>query len=268
MTKWSARSWVLIGFVISLSSVVLNTLVMARLNQEIAAITSEQTALKGSLDRMASEIQQAQNKYELVRVFHWVAMQAPKESREQARREAAYTLVNYFTRMYAAVHDVSAVELTRTEMTELKDDYEVMQKLSQLSDRMENATSHEERKQVEAEIDKIDAEAVEVPVTELGKELAKLTQLAYTEAVVSDESELLLEIAPTLQTLRDEFIKNYEAKTNRLSGLDARKSKLQGRQGLISQLAIGLQLMGLFFILSRDVVKDINDKKKAEASKK
>jgi len=132
LKKWSPRTWVLGGFGISLTSVVLNTLVLSQLNHKLAAVNSEQAGLKESLSRMATEMQRAENKYEMVRRFHWVAMQAPKEHREQARTEAAYVLVNYFTRTYAAVHDIPPVEVIRTEMVEREDDYAVMKKLSDL----------------------------------------------------------------------------------------------------------------------------------------
>lgn len=78
-------------------------------------------------------------------------------------------------------------------------------------------------------------------------------------------------ISPTLQKLRGQFIKIHDAKTRRLAELGQEKSRLQGYQQLATYLAIGLQLLGLSFILSRDVVKDIHDvrkKQKEEEAKK
>lgn len=216
---------------------------------------------------MATEMQRAENKYEFVRLFHWVAMQAPESQKETARKEAAYLLVNYLTRTYSAVHDISPVDVIRTEMVELRDDYEVMRKLADLYRQIEEAKDEKERARLVAEVDKVDTDACEVPSTELGKEFARLAQIAYSEASAEDESDLLLSLAPTLQNSRDEFIKNYESKAARLKELDARKSRLLTHQAQTTALAVGLQLMGLFFILSRDVIKDINDKKKAEAAK-
>jgi len=113
----------------------------------------------------------------------------------------------------------------------------------------------------------VDADACEVPRAELGKKFAQLTPMGYAEANADTESDLLLVIAPTLQSLRDEFIKTHETKTQRIKELDLKKARLVNIQSITSYLAIGLQLLGLFFILSRDIVKDINDKKKAEEAK-
>lgn len=265
MLGWSPRTWVLGGFAISFSSVVINTFILSNLNSRLAVVNSEQANLKESLARMATEIQRAESKYELVRVFHWVALSAPEKSRQQARTEAAYQLVNYFTRTYAAVHDISPVEVIKTDMIELEDDYQVAQQLADLMEKLMAAKDDKETAKLSAEIDKVDADAVEVPKTELGKHFAELKQVAYKEAECEDESDLLLAIAPTLQQLREQFIKTHNAKTKRLEELGAEKSRLQGYQQLATYLAIGLQLLGLSFILSRDVVKDINDVKKKKA---
>ena len=266
MTKWSPRAWVLGGFTISLASVVLNTVVLNRLNAKLASASAEYSAVKESMGRMATEIQRAENKYELVRVFHWVAMSLPEKQRDTARQEAAYVLMNYLRRFYAAVHDIPPIEVIQTEMTELEDDYEGMRKIHDILEAYKKADPKEQAR-LEKELDAVDADAVEVPTTPLGLLFKQASQVAEAEATAEDESELLLAIAPKLQSLRAEFIKLYQAKANRLKELEATKVRLVGQQALTSYLAIGLQLLGLFFILSRDVVKDINDKKKAEAAK-
>ncbi len=271
MLGWSPRTWVLGGFAVSLSSVVINTFVLANLNSRIAVVNSEQSSLKESLSRMATEVQRAESKYELVRVFHWVALNAPEAQRQQARSEVAYQLVNYFTRTYAAVNDIPPVEVVKTDMIELEDDYEVTQQLADLLEKVTAAKDDKERARWAAEIDKVDTDAVDVPKTELGKHFAELSKVAYKEAECEDEADLLLAISPTLQKLRGQFIKIHDAKTRRLAELGQEKSRLQGYQQLATYLAIGLQLLGLSFILSRDVVKDIHDvrkKQKEEEAKK
>ena len=261
MLGWSPRTWVLGGFAISFSSVVINTFILSNLNSRLAVVSSEQANVKDSLGRMATEIQRAESKYELVRVFHWVALNTPEKSRQVARNEVAYQLVNYFTRTYAAVNDISPVEVIKTDMIELEDDYKVAQQASEFLQKYMAAKDDQERAKWEAEIDKLDADAAEVPKTELGKHFAELSKIAYKEAECDDESSLLLAIAPTLQQMREQFIKTHTAKTRRLEELGAEKSRLQGYQQLATYLAIGLQLLGLSFILSRDVVKDINEVK-------
>ncbi len=265
MTKWSPRAWVLGGFVISLSSVVLNTVVLAQVNLRLTAVNSELSGLKDSMARTATEMQRAENKYEMVRMFHWVALQVPEKQRETARKEAAYVLVNYFTRTYAAIHDIPPVEVIKTEMIELEDDYAAMKKIHDLVKQAETA-GEKEKERILKDIDKVDTDSIDIPKTPLGKEFAKLTEMGYAEANAEDESDLLLVIAPTLQSLRDDFVKAHDAKTARIKELEASRARLTGIQSITSYLAIGMQLLGLFFILSRDVVKDINDKKKAAAS--
>ena len=265
MIKWSPRAWVLGGFLISLSSVVLNTVALAQVNLRLAAVNSELSGLKDSMARTATEMQRAENKYEMVRLFHWVAMQVPEKQRETARQEAAYVLVNYFTRTYAAIHDIPPAEVIKTEMVEMEDDYVAMKKIHDLAKQAETA-DEKEKERILKDIDKVDTDSIDIPKTPLGKEFAKLKEMGYAEASAEDESDLLLVIAPTLQSLRDDFIKAHGVKSARIKELEARRGQLTGIQSITSYLAVGLQLLGLFFILSRDVVKDINDKKKAEAS--
>ena len=271
MLGWSPRTWVLGGFAISFSSVVINTFVLANLNGRLASVNSEQSNLKESLGRMATEVQRAESKYELVRVFHWVALNAPEAQRKQARDEVAYQLVNYFTRTYAAVNDIPPVEVVKTDMIELEDDYEVTERLAKIMEKATAAKDDKERDKWLAEIDKVDADSIAIPKTELGKHFYELAQVAYKEAECEDESDLLLAISSTLQQLRGQFIKTHDAKTKRLAELDKEKTRLLGYQQIATYLAIGLQLLGLSFILSRDVVKDINDvrkKQKEEEAKK
>ena len=272
MLGWSPRTWVLGGFAISFSSVVINTFVLANLNGRLASVNSEQSNLKESLGRMATEVQRAESKYELVRVFHWVALNAPEAQRKQARDdEVAYQLVNYFTRTYAAVNDIPPVEVVKTDMIELEDDYEVTERLAKIMEKATAAKDDKERDKWLAEVDKVDADSIDIPKTELGKHFYELAQVAYKEAECEDESDLLLAISSTLQQLRGQFIKTHDAKTKRLAELDKEKTRLLGYQQIATYLAIGLQLLGLSFILSRDVVKDINDvrkKQKEEEAKK
>ena len=264
LTRLSPRAWLLGGFAISLSSVLLNTLVLAQLNGRLAKVNGEIAGIKESLAQMVSEIRRAETKYEMVRMFHWVAMSAPEKYRDTARREAAYPLVNYFTRSYAAVKDISPVEVMRTEMIEMEDDYAAMQKLSELATAYEQA-DESKRPAIEKEIDAVDADACQVPKTELGKKFAELAEIGLAEAEADDESSLLLRAAPTMQKLRDEFIRAHEVKSARLKQLEQQKQSLISSQTLTTSLAVGLQLLGLFFILSRDLVKDYNEARKKQA---
>lgn len=265
MLGWSPRTWVLGGFAISFTSVVINTFVLANISGRLSAVSAEQATVRESLTRMAAEVQQAESKYELVRVFHWVAMRAPKEQRETARAEVAYQLVNYFTRTHAAVNDIPPVEVVRTEMIELEDDYAVAQRAAELMGQRDAAKTDQERDRLNAELQKLDLDAVDIPKTELGKQFHELEKIAYKEADCDDEGDLLLAIAPTLQKLREQFTKTHALKTRRLEELGAEKARLQGYQQMATYLAIGLQLLGLSFILSRDVVKDIHDTRKKQA---
>jgi hypothetical protein len=265
MLGWSPRTWVLGGFAISFTSVVINTFVLANISGRLSAVSAEQATVRESLTRMAAEVQQAESKYELVRVFHWVAMRAPKEQRETARAEVAYQLVNYFTRTHAAVNDIPPVEVVRTEMIELEDDYAVAQKAAELMGQRDAAKTDQERDRLNAELQKLDLDAVDIPKTELGKQFHELEKIAYKEADCDDEGDLLLAIAPTLQKLREQFTKTHALKTRRLEELGVEKARLQGYQQMATYLAIGLQLLGLSFILSRDVVKDIHDTRKKQA---
>ena len=265
MLGWTPRTWVLGGFAISFTSVVINTFVLANISGRLSAVSSEQNAARESLVRIATEVQQAESKYELVRVFHWVAMRAPKEQRETARAEVAYQLVNYFTRSYAAVHDIPPVEVVRTEMIELEDDYAIAKLAAEMMVKRDAAKTDKQRDHWISELQKLDLDAVDIPKTELGKHFAELAKIAYKEADCDDEGDLLLAIAPTLQQLREQFTKTHADKSRRLAELDAEKARLQGYQQMATYLAIGLQLLGLSFILSRDVVKDIHEVRKKQA---
>ena len=271
MLGWSPRTWVLGGFAISFSSIVINTFVLANLNSRLAVINSEHSNLKDSLGRLATDYHRAETKYELVRVFHWVAMGvAEGEQRDQARAEVSWQLANYLTRTYAAVNDISPVELIKTEMVEKEDDFEFDRQLKELSDKRlaaQEAKNSKEEARWLAEINKM-AEIepqVYIPKTPLGKKFAELAKVAEVETISPNELDLVVAIGPTMQSLRQDFIRTFDTKTKRMEELNAQKSRLQGYQQLATYLAIGLQLLGLSFILSRDGVKDINDTKKKKA---
>lgn len=53
------------GSAISLSSIVINTFVLANLNSRLAVVSSEQGRLKDSVARMATDYHRAESKYEL-----------------------------------------------------------------------------------------------------------------------------------------------------------------------------------------------------------
>lgn len=268
MLKWSARTWVLGGFAISLASVVMNTFVLARLNLKLTAVSGEASAVKESLNRMALDYERAESRYEVMRVLHWLAQLQPEgESRENAATEASAALANYLSRSYAAMHDIPVMEVVKTDLVENEAGFALLRKVAELGQKIQATEDPKERERLTKEMDAVTEAPIDTtPKSELGKTFAELAKLAESEIEATNEYDILLMVSPKVQEMRTDFIKTYEAKEARLRELEAEKLRLAGVQTLTSSLAIGLQLLGLFFILSRDIVKDIVEQKKKAAS--
>lgn len=219
MRHWNPRTWVVLGFSISFLSVGTNVFVLAGINERLARLNSEHSALTGLLAQQATQLSASEVKYDQVRLLHWVARSLPKEQQAVARKEAAYLLLGSLTKTYAAIHDISPVTVMKTESLEMEDDLHAMQKVAELSDALAKSQDPARSAALLQQIQAVDVQAVMQPKTELGKKFKELERYALAEVEAADELSLLLKISPLLRQMQQELSASYQDKERRLDQL-------------------------------------------------
>ncbi len=250
----SPRKWVLLGFAITIVSVVLNTFVISWLSGKTADIDQEMSKIRASLTRQATELVQAEVKYDLARVLRYASMaiKDPENSR-RGRQEAMEALRSYLRRNYAAVHDIPVIEVMRVENDEMVDDIEVMKKARSLGEQLAKTEDPKEIDRIEKELNAIDENAVAVPHTELGKKFVDVEKAAEADFTSDDPTDFLWELIPLLDSFQKEFTASVNAKQKRLEELAREKDRLDFWSKMASYGAISLQLLGLMFVLAKDL---------------
>jgi hypothetical protein len=109
---------IMVGFAISLASVVLNTLVLSSINSRLRAAESEYFDLAESLGKQAAQLNEADLKFDLYLIMHNVAFTSPASKAKDAREDAGTLLKRFLTKYYAAANDIAPIELTRVEVEE------------------------------------------------------------------------------------------------------------------------------------------------------
>jgi hypothetical protein len=269
MTNLSARTWVLMGFAISIVAVTINVFVLSSLNDRIKDVDGELSKLNASLGAQAAEINNAEIKYDLYTILNHTAQFAEGEQKEAAGYDSISMLRDYLKRHYAAVYDIPTSDFVRAETEELATQLEIGERIKTAIPLAQAGKTEEANKIIEQ--GSKDMKNWQ-PKTELGKKLHEAAATAdHDKLSDKDTSTILLEIMPAIKSTKEQFIANYQKKQDRIRELQERKSNLSGWQSIFTYLAVSLQLFGLMFVLTKDLVKDTKERrdkarKEAEAA--
>lgn len=265
MTNISPRTWVLFGFAISLLSVVINIFVLSGINERIKEAEAELSKLSTSIANQATEMNRAEVIYGQYATLNNIARLSSGEQKKEASDDAIFLLQQYLDRKYLAVNDVPIIEVIKSSTEENAESLALLAKLKKARD--EGNTAETERLQKEAQQL---ASRLTVPKTELGKKLQKSGEVADTEKLAGmTTSDIISEISPYLKELDDQFIVNYQKKEDWIKELQKKKEDLNWWASIATYLAISLQLFGLMFVLTKDLTKDLKERReKAEKEAK
>lgn len=263
ITGISPRNWVLMGFGISIISVVINTFIISYINNRVKEIDSEHSRLSDSLSKQALELNRADIKHDLARMMRYFATGVPDAQKADARNESAYLLNNFFHRNYAAETDVAPVELIKFEIEEMSQEMSNLQKLKDINDRMEKTTDADEMDKLIAEMDSLNTKSE--ATTDLGRKMQALKKYALTAFEAKSDFDYWLTLLPVLKESKENIITNINTKQARMKELNEKKANLAGWGDIATYIAVSLQLFGLMFVLTKDIVKDTKERRdKAE----
>lgn len=264
MTNISARSWVLMGFTISLISVIINVFVLSGINERIKEADGELNKLTTSLSNQATEMNRAEVIQHFYTTLNHISKFATGDAKKSAEADSIFMLQSYLQKTYAAVNDIPTSEMKKVENEELSGAFLYLSKVKELQKaRTEGNTAEITRLEKETN----DFEKVsDKPKSEIGSKLAETVEIANPEQLADKSTtEIIFEISPYLQKLNEQYITNYQKKEARIKELQDKKANLSWWASITSYLAISLQLFGLMFVLTKDVTKDVKERRdKAE----
>ena len=263
----SPKTFLIMGFAISAASVAMNTFVLSSIGSRLKAVNSEYYALDDALHKQVTQLTQVDLKFDVYRVMHNLADTSPTANARDARQDAKEILQGFLVKFYAAANDISPVEVNRIAVDEagdalskLKRDLELIQSLQQSKDPAALA-------QLASLVDKLGKEELP-PKSELAAKLREVGKYAEAETAAADTLELMFRVFPVMESLAEQLGKSIEQKESRMRELERERSSLEQKSAYASYAAISLQIFGLMFIFTRDILREITkDEEQAEDQK-
>ncbi|HRH43655.1 MAG TPA: hypothetical protein PKY82_18640 [Pyrinomonadaceae bacterium] len=115
MGRISIRTWVLMGFVISIIGIFLNVPIVAELNNKIRDVETEISNIKESLRTQANEISRADLEDALFSILSHLSRLQTGEEKTSSAKDSIYIRQNYLQRVYAAANDIPASDVLKVE---------------------------------------------------------------------------------------------------------------------------------------------------------
>lgn len=252
----SSKTFVLIGFAISLASVVLNTIVLSSINSRLRAADSEYFDLEEALTKQVAQLNEADLKFDLYRIMHNVAFTSPAAKTQDARDDAREILKGFLVKFYAAANDISPTDITRIAVDEAGDALPKLEKIAALAFALEQTTDPAERAKLATEIERLSKDE-SPPKSELGKKLREIGRNSDLESSAASDVELLYKLFPVMKSLREQIVESIKQKESRMHELQRQRSSLGRRSTYTTYAAISLQIFGLMFIVAKDMIKDM-----------
>ena len=217
----SAKTFMLVGFAISLVSMVLNTLVLSNIDTRLKAADSEYFKVVESLSKQAAELNATDVKFDLYKILHYVAFSVPTVNAQDARKDAEVLLKGILTRYYATANDISQVEVTRVEVEEMSDVLHKLEKTLALFQALEQSPDQSARAQLAETLEKL-GELESPPRSALAQKLREVGQYSAVELTAENELEILLKLMPLAKSLREQILASINKKESRMHELSTR----------------------------------------------
>lgn len=258
MTKIGNKTWLVLGFGLSLISVVTNVLVVSGINERVRGVDGEITKLESSIESQTMAIDRAAKKYDLFLMMHHISKLSSGEKQQLAGQNAFVYLQGYLKAYYSAVNGISETELLRSEQGKIEAVMPIIDKINEAK-RLQEEGKPEEAKRLRDDADAMFA-VFEAP-DELGRSTDKLTAFLNDPALAEKATlDVIGVMAPRIRELVGKYLGNHDANIAKLAELREKRLSLSQWSSRATYAAISLQLFALFFFFAKDLVKE----KKAE----
>jgi hypothetical protein len=249
-----SKNMVLLGFTLSLVSVAFDSLVISYVNRRLKEVDQEHSSLLDSLERQARALSDGDSQFASFRIMHNLAFAMPAMKTTDARNDAADQLGSALRKYYQAAYDVPQAELTRAEVEEFDLRLPLMEKGLELARAMQTATSPAEKARLAKEAADLDKQLPEAK-SDLARKLRELQK--YSEAEYADSEVMLYSaLLPVIKSFQGQIVTSSEKKRSRIRELQAARASLVRRSDYASYGAIAFQLLGLMFIMAKDLLKE------------
>lgn len=249
-----SKNMVLLGFALSLVSVAFNSLVISYVNRRLKEVDQEHAVLLDSLERQAGALSEGDSQFASFRLMHNLAFAMPAMKNSDARNDAAAQLESALRKYYQAAHDIPQTEMTSAEVEEFDQRLPLMEKGLELARAMQTATNPAEKARLAKEAADLEKQLPE-PKSDLARKLRELQK--YSEAEYADsEVTLYSALLPVIKSFQEQIVTSSEKKRSRIRDLQGVRSTLVRRSEYANYGAIAFQLLGLMFILAKDLLKE------------
>ena len=267
--KFTPRAFLIIGFGISFTALILNAIILANVSNKLNAANAEYDSISGAL-RVQTELgNQAESKFEDYMMMNHIASIVPENRREEAKSDASVLLDEAILFLYAAANDLSMTEIRRVESEvdaesvndekyeEAKNDPEILEKQKKEAEKQENAKTPEEQK---AETEKLLKDAVNVlekrepnpAEIDIKTKLSAISLIAEKAVTAEDLQEFFVIFYPVNKALNNRWLESATAKRSRLAELENERRKFGKYQNYCTLAALALQMFGLGFVFFKD----------------
>jgi len=242
----------LIGFGLSLVSVIFNSLVITYVNRRLKEVDEERTLLSDSLERQASALTEGGNQFNFYRMMHNLEFAVPPGKAPDVASDATNQLQSALTKYYQGAYDIPQTEITNAETEELGLSLPIMEKGLQLEREYQAATSPADKARLRKEQDDLQKQLPE-PKSDVARKLRELQKSAEQAEDATSEAGLFSGLLPVMKSFQDQVATTSEKKRSRIAELRAARASLVRKSDYASAAAIFFQLLGLMFILARDL---------------
>lgn len=259
MRNLSIRTWVLIGFVISIIGIFLNVPIVAELNNKIRDVETELSNIRESLRTQANEISRADLEDSLFNILNHISKSQTGEERTSAAKDSIYIRKNFLKRVYAAANDIPASDVLKVENEEMAEELKSVEKYLAAKKAIE-AGNNAEGERLMKEGEALEKASLE-PKSDLAKKLREATDSADPEALAEKTTdEVVVATVPSLKAANEKFLESFQQKETKIKELEERKEYLSWWSNVLTYLAVSLQLFGLLCVLQKDLpVQEIRD---------
>lgn len=249
-----SKNMVLLGFTLSLVSVAFNSLVISYVNRRLKEVDQEHSGLLDSLERQARALSDGDSQFASFRIMHNLAFAVPAMKTSDARNDAADQLGSALRKYYQAAYDIPQTEITSAEVEEFNQRLPLMEKGLELARAMQTATNPAEKARLAKEAADLEKQLPDAK-SDLGRKLRELQK--YSEAEYADSEVMLYSaLLPVIKSFQEQIVTSSEKKRSRIRDLQGVRSTLVRRSDYASYGAIAFQLLGLMFILAKDLLKE------------
>lgn len=253
------------GFLISFAAIIFNALVLANINNRIGAVEAETARLNGALREQTVNGNEAETKFGMYRTMHHLASLVSPANRDDAKEDATVLLNEAITFLFAAANEVSITEIRRVEAGEAES-AEVNQRYEEAKETTESGEKktpakqspddekQEAEKNLEAALSELE-NAGAAGDDDLRKKIVAIDTLSSAAATAENEAEFFVRLFPVNKSLSARWVTSVKQKQTRLAELETDKRRLITYQGYSTFAALALQMLGLMFVILKDVLK-------------